>query len=65
MLSGNEAEINLSGGERWRNNMEFLTVVIVLATFWSGAVYTHIDYKEDKKYEEYAEKYKEVKEEKL
>ena len=40
--------------------MEFLTVVIVLATLWTGAVYTHIDYKEDKKYEEYAEQYKEV-----
>jgi len=39
--------------------MEFLTVVIVLATLWSGAVYTHIDYKEDKKYEEYAEQYRE------
>lgn len=42
------------------SNMEFLTVVIVLATLWTGAVYTHIDYKEDKKYEEYAEQYKEV-----
>tara|TARA_S200002703_G_scaffold82889_1_gene71424 strand:+ start:7208 stop:7342 length:135 start_codon:yes stop_codon:yes gene_type:complete len=39
--------------------MEFLTVVIMLATIFTSAVYTHIDYKEDKKYEEYAEQYKE------
>tara|TARA_R110000787_G_scaffold24178_1_gene68816 strand:+ start:149 stop:283 length:135 start_codon:yes stop_codon:yes gene_type:complete len=38
--------------------MEFLTVVIMLATIFTGAVYTHIDYKENKKYEEYAEQYK-------
>jgi len=42
-----------------QKNMEFLTVVIMLATIFTGAVYTHIDYKEDKKYEEYAEQYRE------
>ena len=39
--------------------MEFLTLVIMLSTIFAGAVYTHLDYKEDKKHEQCVEQYKE------
>tara|TARA_X000001382_G_C3156653_1_gene174785 strand:+ start:322 stop:465 length:144 start_codon:yes stop_codon:yes gene_type:complete len=40
--------------------MEFLTLVIMLSTIFAGAVYTHLDYKEDcyNKHKEYTEQQK-------